>query len=217
MGDDRLILARLIGSRICHDLTSPVGAIQNGLELLTMMPSAGSGELAMISESAVHASARLRFMRLAFGMAGTDHTAAAGEIVGILHDLGSGRRCAYHWTPDSTTTRREVQEVFLAMLCLESALPRGGDIRVTTPALTAMVGAAAAPGPPAGPAPRWQIAAPATPTHPAPFLWETLKTGADAAQVQPDQVQFLLLYHLLAARQTQVEMGMSDGQITLRL
>ena len=29
-------LAALIGSRICHDLISPVGAINNGLELLLM-------------------------------------------------------------------------------------------------------------------------------------------------------------------------------------
>ena len=27
-------LAALIGSRICHDLISPIGAITNGLELL---------------------------------------------------------------------------------------------------------------------------------------------------------------------------------------
>ena len=31
---DRLDLASLLGSRICHDLISPIGAIGNGLELL---------------------------------------------------------------------------------------------------------------------------------------------------------------------------------------
>ena len=29
-------LATLIGSRICHDLISPIGAIHNGLELLEL-------------------------------------------------------------------------------------------------------------------------------------------------------------------------------------
>ena len=33
-------LPALIGSRICHDLISPIGAINNGLELLEM---AGTG------------------------------------------------------------------------------------------------------------------------------------------------------------------------------
>ena len=60
-------LAQLVGSRICHDLISPVGAIGNGLELLAMaggrtMPG-GSAELELISDSVVQANARIRFFR----------------------------------------------------------------------------------------------------------------------------------------------------------
>ena len=33
---DKPDLAALIGSRICHDLISPIGAIGNGVELLMM-------------------------------------------------------------------------------------------------------------------------------------------------------------------------------------
>ncbi|MEX0370774.1 MAG: histidine phosphotransferase, partial [Tateyamaria sp.] len=36
MGQSNINLAALIGSRICHDLISPIGAINNGLELLGM-------------------------------------------------------------------------------------------------------------------------------------------------------------------------------------
>ncbi len=53
-------LAALIGSRICHDLISPIGAIGNGLELLSMA-GAGGPEVALISDSVSNANARIRF------------------------------------------------------------------------------------------------------------------------------------------------------------
>ena len=42
MSDTTVNLAELIGSRICHDLISPIGAITNGLELLEMVGALGS-------------------------------------------------------------------------------------------------------------------------------------------------------------------------------
>ena len=58
-------LAALVGSRICHDLISPIGAIGNGLELF-LMDTAGGPELALITESISHAKARIRFFRVAY-------------------------------------------------------------------------------------------------------------------------------------------------------
>jgi len=42
MAQDPLSLAKLIASRICHDLISPVGAIANGMELVALT---GAGEV----------------------------------------------------------------------------------------------------------------------------------------------------------------------------
>ena len=58
-------LAALLCSRVCHDIISPVGAINNGLELLD---EGGADEDAMklIRQSARNASARLQFARIAF-------------------------------------------------------------------------------------------------------------------------------------------------------
>ena len=63
-------LAALLCSRVCHDIISPVGAINNGLELLD---EGGADEDAMqlIRASAVNASARLQYARIAFGAAGS--------------------------------------------------------------------------------------------------------------------------------------------------
>jgi histidine phosphotransferase ChpT len=74
---DEVDLCALIGSRLCHDLVSPVGAIGNGVELLSMegagapMP-AGAAELSLVRESVENAQARLRFFRIAFGDAAPD-------------------------------------------------------------------------------------------------------------------------------------------------
>ena len=66
---DKPDLAALLGSRICHDLISPIGAIGNGLELLMMDGSAAGPEMALISESVGNANARIRFFRVAYGLA----------------------------------------------------------------------------------------------------------------------------------------------------
>ena len=63
MGQSNINLAALIGSRICHDLISPIGAINNGLELLGMSDAREGPELELISESVGNASARIRFFR----------------------------------------------------------------------------------------------------------------------------------------------------------
>lgn len=60
MGQD-LNYAALIGSRICHDLISPIGAINNGLELIEMSAPSLGPEMALISDSVTSASARIRF------------------------------------------------------------------------------------------------------------------------------------------------------------
>ncbi|MGL4404805.1 MAG: histidine phosphotransferase, partial [Notoacmeibacter sp.] len=63
-------LAALLCSRICHDVISPVGALNNGLELLDE-PGAEADAMALIRVSARNASARLQFLRIAFGAAGS--------------------------------------------------------------------------------------------------------------------------------------------------
>ena len=86
MGQSNINLSALIGSRICHDLISPIGAINNGLELLDMSGRTSGPELDLIQESVGNASARIRFFRIAFGAAG-DQMMGRAEVVSILKDL----------------------------------------------------------------------------------------------------------------------------------
>ncbi len=86
-------LAALLGSRICHDLISPLGAIGNGVELLAMSGQSGP-EMAMIEDSVRNANARIRFFRMAFGPASADQSASRTETLAILADYCQRRQAA---------------------------------------------------------------------------------------------------------------------------
>ena len=64
--------ASLLCSRLCHDLLSPVGALNNGLELLADEhdPEMRQRCLELLAESAKASANKLKFFRLAFGAAG---------------------------------------------------------------------------------------------------------------------------------------------------
>src|SRR5919112_2102102 len=64
--------ASLLCSRLCHDLLSPVGALNNGIELLADEhdPEMRARCLELLSESARASANKLKFFRLAFGAAG---------------------------------------------------------------------------------------------------------------------------------------------------
>ena len=110
-------LSALIGSRICHDLISPIGAINNGLELLGMSGDQSGPEMDLIQESVGNASARIRYFRVAFGAAG-EQTMGRSEITSILGDVVSGARLDVAWGPMDAQPRSEVRLAFLALLCV---------------------------------------------------------------------------------------------------
>lgn len=122
-------LAALLGSRICHDLISPLGAISNGVELLIMSGLLPGPEIALIAESIAAANARIRCFRVAFG-ASAAQSIAPSEILSILQDMTRGGRLQINWAVTSAATRRDVKLAFLGLLCLESAMPWGGRIMV---------------------------------------------------------------------------------------
>ena len=72
MPADSLELASLLCSRLCHDMLSPVGALSNGLELLTdeRDPEMRKRCFELLDQSARISADKLKFFRLAFGAAG---------------------------------------------------------------------------------------------------------------------------------------------------
>src|SRR5690242_18339954 len=69
-------VVELLNSRLCHELVSPVGAINNGVELLGEEdPDFVRDAIQLIGQSARKASQRLQFYRFAYG---TNVSASAG-------------------------------------------------------------------------------------------------------------------------------------------
>jgi histidine phosphotransferase ChpT len=196
---DKPDLSALIASRICHDLISPIGAIGNGVELLTMEPgSATRPELALIAASVANANARIRLFRIAFGAASGDQRIARNEVLSILTDLGHAGRITYAWTSPGDLSRREVRLVFLCLLCLETVLPYGGRVEVTQ----ADIG--------------WTIRAEAQRTKIDPTLWAMLSDPDAMARVEAGQVQFTLVGRDLARLDRRLEAEIDPAGIRLR-
>ncbi|MEB8389162.1 histidine phosphotransferase family protein [Rhodobacteraceae bacterium KMM 6894] len=189
-------LAALIGSRICHDMISPVGAIANGLELLTLTGVPDGPEMALVTESAAHASARIRYFRVAFGLASATQSMSSGEITGILNGVYTGN-VRVDWQITDDLPRPVAQAAILGLMCAEQAVPHGGTLTV------------------AGTPDALVILAAGQRLTPNPAHWAVLNAPAGAANVPAAQVQFALLPVLLNELGRVVHVTQDDSAVTL--
>jgi len=131
---EALDLAALVCSRVCHDVISPVGAIVNGLEVLADEKDEKMREVALdlIRKSAIQASARLQFARLAFGAAGSagaqiDLGDAAEVAKGFLAD----ERLKVVWNlPRALLPKNRVKLLLNLLMIAATAIPRGGTLTI---------------------------------------------------------------------------------------
>jgi histidine phosphotransferase ChpT len=127
--------ASLLCSRLCHDLLSPVGALNNGLELLADEhdPEMRTRCLELLSESAKASANKLKFFRLAFGAAGgfgetVDSREARAAIEGLF---GEGHKVKLGWLVEDATLPKPAIKVLLNLaLIAGDALVRGGQLDV---------------------------------------------------------------------------------------
>jgi histidine phosphotransferase ChpT len=127
--------ASLLCSRLCHDLLSPVGALNNGIELLADEhdPEMRARCLDLLAESARASANKLKFFRLAFGAAGgfgdtVDVREAKAAIEGLL---GSEGRIQLGWMVAEPALGKSAIKVLLNLaLIAGDALVRGGRIDI---------------------------------------------------------------------------------------
>ena len=198
MPDVTLSIAALVGSRICHDLISPVGAIHNGIELIGMGGPIDTPEMQLISDSVENATARIKFFRIAFGTASPQQMLGAAEIARTTAEAFTSGRHKAAWLAEGDVPRAEVQAAFLALLCIESALPRGGDITLER----------------AGDA--YVATGRSERINRDPALWEPLAGAAMPDAPRPAHVQFPLLTLALKALDRRIEIAEIPGELTLR-
>jgi histidine phosphotransferase ChpT len=127
--------ASLLCSRLCHDLLSPVGALNNGLELLAdeTDPEMRARCMELLADSARASANKLKFFRLAFGSAGgfgelIDTREARGAIEGLYGPEG---KVQLGWMVAETSLPKNAIKVLLNMaLIAGDALVRGGRLDI---------------------------------------------------------------------------------------
>jgi len=131
---DHLEFAALLCSRVCHDVISPVGAIVNGLEVLEEEEDEEMREhaLILIAKSALQASAKLQYARLAFGASGS-----AGAHIEIADakraadGLMEGGRITLDWDTKPAALHKTRLKLLMNMLQFATgAIPRGGELKI---------------------------------------------------------------------------------------
>ena len=132
---DAIELASLLCSRLCHDLLSPVGALNNGVELLADEQDAEMRERCMelLADSAKATANKLKFFRLAFGAAGgfgeaIDTHEARNAIVGLY---GAEKRIELQWMVGDDRLPKAAVKLLLNLAMLAGdALVRGGTLLI---------------------------------------------------------------------------------------
>ena len=128
-------LASLLCSRLCHDLLSPVGALNNGLELLAdeTDPAMRARCMDLLAESARTSASKLKFFRLAFGAAG-----GFGEQVDVHEPrqaiealLADAKGKSLNWLVEADTLPKAAVKVLLNLALIGGdALVRGGTLSI---------------------------------------------------------------------------------------
>jgi len=193
-------LAALIGSRLCHDLVNPLGAIGNGVELLEMTSGGKGPELELIRDAVRDAQARVRFLRVAFGAAAPTQIISAREARAALEDLYRAHRMDPHWSPTEDIPRSHVRIAFLMVLCAETALPMGGELTVSHPGSG-----------------QWKVAAESNRIVMDEALWSVLRFGPAALHrpLRAAEVQFAALHQTATALDLTVNYVATDTTLAV--
>ena len=190
-------------SRVCHDLVGPLGAVVNGLEVLEDERDAAmrADALKIVTSSAAQALARLQFMRLAFGAAGSAGAELdLGEVGRLIGGLFTTGRVNFEWEPPHAQWPKDWAKLLMnAVLIGADCLPRGGVVRVETGSF--------------GEAPRFTVTATGTGARVSEDVERALKGEVcehDARGVQP-----VLAFRLAKTVNAGLTITPSEGVVTL--
>lgn len=126
----------LLASKLCHDLVSPVSAINNGVELIddiggSVIPEA----MKLIGNSGATAARRLRLYRLAYGRAGSEASVSIKDARQIAEQYLADTKVSLVWPegtpPENIAEKRGFLKTLMNLVVLaEETLAYGGSITV---------------------------------------------------------------------------------------
>lgn len=133
----QLLMAELLCTRLCHDLTGPIGAVNNGAEFLAEEGfNLQSQAVELITSSAFSAVTRLQFYRMAYGKMRDHGEASLADKQKLASEFFADSKITLDW-PDSHTDASGIsislkmsRLIYNLMIVAASTLVRGGVISV---------------------------------------------------------------------------------------
>jgi histidine phosphotransferase ChpT len=199
-------LASLLCSRLCHDLMSPVGALNNGIELLADEDDPEMREkcLELLEDSARASANKLKFFRLAFGAAGgfgeeIDTAEAEAALGGVF---GPERRLELGWVVSESKLSKGAVKLLLNLALLAGdALVRGGRLDVGAENRDGVV--------------ELVIRAEGPRILLDPVLRETLITGGNSGSIEPRAAGAWLAHSLAAEAGGAIQLSDASSPVLL--
>lgn len=129
-----LRVLELLSSKLCHDLVSPVSAINNGVELIEEIGGSVVEEaMKLIGNSADHAARRLKLFRMAYGRAGSEENLSIRDARQVAMGYVEGGKITLHWPEEalaeSLAAQRGALKTLINLVILgEEVLAYGGTL-----------------------------------------------------------------------------------------
>jgi len=127
-------LASLISSRICHDLISPIGALNTAIEVLDDTESKEMHEdaLKLIKLAASEASAKLSYLRIALGTNSTSKGVMnLDKLKLITENMFNTEKFSFTWDMSEIKLEKSIARILLNILMLSiQSIPRGGKVTI---------------------------------------------------------------------------------------
>jgi histidine phosphotransferase ChpT len=134
---EELLMAELLCTRLCHDLTGPIGAVNNGAEFLSEEGfNLQNQAVELITSSAFSAVTRLQFYRMSYGKVRDHGEASLAEKQKLASDFFADSKITLDW-PDNHTDAVGVsislkmsRLIFNLLIVASSVMIRGGTVAV---------------------------------------------------------------------------------------
>jgi len=131
-------ILELLASKVCHDLISPIGAVNNGIEFLEDMgPDAGKEVTDLIAFSAGQASAKLKAYRMAYGAGGADDSIKPEEVHLAIQDIvGAEDKVTQDWDAygdfgyGDDRPKAFCKMLICGLILAMDSMPKGGTLHV---------------------------------------------------------------------------------------
>lgn len=129
-------LAEMLTTRLCHDLTGPIGAVSNGAEFLEEESEMQGEAIKLIVSSAQEAVHRLQFYRRAYGRVASSGEADLEQLRQLISELLQSAPITLEWGSESmdvgkVSLGQKMGRVLLNLIIIASgSLLRGGSLIV---------------------------------------------------------------------------------------